>query len=60
VVIGYFDEAHETDKETFSKVSEALGHGYKFGYTTDNDVITKSKYSGSAVFVYKPVSVRLR
>jgi hypothetical protein len=28
---------------------------FRFGYVTDEELIEKSKYKGSAVFVYKPV-----
>lgn len=37
------------------QVARQMDGRFRFGYVTDEELIEKSKYKGSAVFIYKPV-----
>ena len=56
-VIGYFETpAHADELEIFKEVAQKMEHSYRFGYTTDEEVIENSRFKGFAVYVYKPAN----
>ena len=38
------------------QVANSMGKGITFGYSTNEDIIEKSRLNGIAVYVYKPVA----
>ena len=71
-IIGYFDlETNKDDKIIFEEVicmfvlqislfyqAHRIGqYKYRFGFTTNKEVLSEMKYHGSVLYVYRPVCV---
>ncbi len=59
IIIGYFQSEDSPDVEVLSEVALDMGIGYKFASIANKEILTEKKYTGTTLFVYKIVSLKL-